>query len=375
MRYFHHSSFKDFTRGRARAALCLLAALSSLILSGCAPTKNESEQILVLFPPPPEIARVQYLGQISSQLDIPKQRGGFASFILGDEPANFPLVKPYTTLLVDTRLYICDTVLNTITVYDLKTGEARLFGGDQGVGKISQPNNITIDRQGRFYIADKVRGAVLVYDADENFLAAFGRPGEVKPVDVAVGDGVLFVCDFPENEIEVWDQENGSLIRTIGELGDQPGQFFMPTQVETDEYGNLCVVDTGNFRVQKLSPTGEPLLVFGGHGQELGRFAWPKGMALDNHGRIYVADSRFANVQIFDPLGRLLLFFGGPGPNRGNIELPAGVSVGPWPKDIPWLNERLEEGFDPESLVIVVNQSGQALINFFAVARDTKEGM
>jgi hypothetical protein len=89
---------------------------------------------------------------------------------------------------------------------------------------------------------------------------------------------------------------------------------------------------------------------------------------VDGQGRLYVADARFANVQIFDPKGRLLLFFGGPGKDLGNLDVPAGVRVYPWPP-IPWLARRVAPGFDPEYLVIVVNQRGEGKINFFAVSR------
>lgn len=324
----------------------------------------------LVFPPPPLEARVQYLGAISSARDLPHKRNSFAEFVLGRAPDPFPLIKPISALISRDKLYVCDTVLNTVIVYDLETGATGRLSGDRANGKIQQPNNIAADAQGRLYVADKLRQAVLVYGPDGEFLRALGRPGEASPVAVAVGEGRLYICDIRDHQIEVWDSDSGDLIEVIGEKGTAPNQFYLPTQIALDAEGNIYVTDTGNFRVRKLSPSGEPLMQFGGFGDGLGQFAWPKGMDVDDRGRVYVADSRFANIQIFDAHGRLLLFFGGPGPDRGNLDLPAGLSVLRWPSN-RWLEARLSDGFDPEFLVIAVSQKGAGFINFFAVARET----
>ncbi|MDK2970500.1 MAG: hypothetical protein PWP23_255 [Candidatus Sumerlaeota bacterium] len=347
------------------AGFAVLAALQ-----GCAASAPERPAAApVIFPPPPAPARVQYLGSISTPADLPKPQGGFADFVLGPQPVLYPLAKPISATLRGSRLYVCDTILNSVLMYDLATGEARPLVGDRGIGKIQQPNNLCFDAEGRLYVADKVRQAVLVYAADESFLAAWGRPGEAAPVAVAVYGDELFVCDPEEHEIEVWSRRDGSLLRTFGGLGSEPGKFFLPTQIAADAGGSLYVTDTGNFRVQKVTREGEALMVVGGPGRVLGKFAWPKGLDVDGRGRLYVADSRFANVQIFDPEGRLLLFFGAPGADGGNLDLPAGLRVMPWPDDLRWLNERVIDGFAPEFLVIVVSQKGEGFVNFFAVAR------
>lgn len=352
----------------AFAAVCLI--FSSLFIQGCATGQKEPEEPPVIFPLPPEKPRVQYLGFVSSPADLPGKRNSFAEFVLGPEPILYPLAKPISATLRGDRLYICDTVFNSVLVYDLVTGDAHPLAGDRGVGKIKQPNNLAFDEEGRLYIADKVRQAVLVYNPDETYRAAWGRPGEVKPAAVAVRGGEIFVAMPDTHEIEVWSREDGSLLRKFGGLGKEPGKFFIPTQIAIDGEGHLYITDTGNFRVQKVTADGDPLEVIGGPGRTFGKFAWPKGLDVDAGGCLYVADSRFANVQIFDDEGKLLLFFGGPGPQGGNIDLPAGLSIVPWPS-IPMLERRLADGFEAESLAIIVNQQGPAFVNFFAIARNS----
>src|SRR5690606_11706709 len=131
---------------------------------------------------------------------------------------------------------------------------------------------------GTLYVADKIRGAVLVYNPDESFRTAFGRPGEVQPVDVALANGELYVLDIEDNEVEVWSATDGAFLRSFGGVGNAPGKFFMPTHIAADEAGNIHVTDTGNMRVQKLTPNGESVLTIGRMGRSLGEFAWPKGM-------------------------------------------------------------------------------------------------
>lgn len=354
-------------------ALSVLIILLAL-LSGCGGRQPAVEAPTLLFPAPPAQARVQYLKSISTPADLPKKRSGFAEFVLGEEPVRYVLAKPISSALSGSKLYIADTILNTVMMYDLGTGESRPLLGDRGIGKIQQANHVTIDDEGRIYVSDKLRHAVLVYGPDEAFIQAFGRVKEVSPICAAVSDTEIYVTDVEEHEIEVWDKQTGELKRTIGGLGREPGQFFTPTWISLDRDGNLYVTDTGMFRVQKLSPQGDSLKVIGEHGNQLGDFAWPKGMDVDDLGRIYVTDTRFANVQVFDPEGRLLIFFGGPGPERGNLDLPAGLKVYPFP-DVPLLKQRLAPNFDPEFLVIVISQKGAGYVNFYAVASDPGAAM
>ncbi len=360
---------------------CAVGVSVVLLLGGCAPAPPQTATPAapakpVVFPLPPEQARVQYLGSISSTSDFtqPRPKGGFAEFILGpEETGKLPIGKALSAQVRGKRLYVCDTDLNTVMIYDLVTGEAHRLKGDSGPGKIRKPNGLDFSDDGRMFIADKLRGSVLVYGPDEAFVGAWGRPGQVSPVSVAVGKTALYVCDIQDHEIEMWDIETGAFRSAFGGQGHEPGLFSLPTHVTLDAEGQVYVSDTGNFRVQKLSPEGKPLQQFGGAGRQPGRFAWPKGVGTDDQGRVYVADSRFCNVQIFDAKGRLLLFFGGPGPQMGNMDLPASVQVLPWPM-LEWFDQRLAPGFDPEYLVVVVNQWHRHKVNFFAVARE-KAGM
>lgn len=353
----------------------ILAAVL-LVLAACAlnpPAVRNVPAGTLFFPPPPNIPRVQHLAWITGTQDLPVRQNRFSEFVFGSEPQRLQLIKPISAILVGSNLYICDTVRNTVLVYDLAKGGARTMSGDFGNGKIKQPNSISVDDAGSFYVADRERGAVLVYGPDEKFLHAWGRPGEVQPVAVAADADRLYICDMKDHEIEVWNREDGSYVRSIGALGGGEVQFFRPTHITIDRQGMLYITDNGNFRVQKITPDGKFLQQFGKLGNALGHFAMPKGIATDLHGRLYAVDARFPNIQIFNSAGKLLLYFGGRGSQEATLDLPAGIQCLPWP-NLPWLNEKVAPEFNPESLLIVVDQSNVGpKIHFFAIAADRED--
>ena len=97
----------------------------------------------------------------------------------------------------------------------------------------------------------------------------------------------------------------------FGEIGGGDGQFLDPEGLTLDTSGNVFVVDTGNDRVQKLSPTGTFLRAVGGPGWEDGQFNKPGGIAASKGLEIYVADGRNRRIQVFNLNLRLLSVIGG----------------------------------------------------------------
>ena len=97
----------------------------------------------------------------------------------------------------------------------------------------------------------------------------------------------------------------------FGEMGGGDGQFLNPEGLTLDTLGNVFVVDTGNDRVQKLSPTGTFLRAVGGPGWEDGQFNKPGGIAASKGLEIYVADGRNHRIQVFNLNLRLLAVIGG----------------------------------------------------------------
>lgn len=119
----------------------------------------------------------------------------------------------------------------------------------------------------------------------------------------------------------------GEVIRTIGERGEEEGQFNFPTSICIDKTGDAYVVDAMNFRVQIFNKDGVFISAFGEIGDVAGTMARPKGIAVDTFGNIYIVDGLFHVVQIFDRAGRFLYTFGKQGREKESFWLPNGIYI------------------------------------------------
>ncbi|MBI2962910.1 MAG: TIGR03663 family protein [Deltaproteobacteria bacterium] len=116
--------------------------------------------------------------------------------------------------------------------------------------------------------------------------------------------------------------------RAIGEPGSGPGQLSGPRGIALDRDGNLLVADSMNNRVQKLSPAGALLSVWGGPqaGDAAGQFRQPCGVAVAPDGSVYVADTWNHRIQKLDPEGRFVTQWRGP---DGGFWGPRAIAVAP----------------------------------------------
>jgi serine/threonine-protein kinase len=113
----------------------------------------------------------------------------------------------------------------------------------------------------------------------------------------------------------------------FGGPGSGPGQFQSPSGIAVDAVGNMYVADAGHNRVQKLSPTGQPLAQWGQEGSGPGEFHDPSGVAVDRQGNVYVADSDNQRVQKLSPTGQSLSRWGTRGSGPGQYLNVTGVAV------------------------------------------------
>lgn len=128
----------------------------------------------------------------------------------------------------------------------------------------------------------------------------------VKPTfTVEDRDGIRFV----HNTGSQWGDEpqvNLELIQTIGgpESSDSNLTFYKPTDIALDRDGNLYVADSGNCRIQKISPAGNLLGSYGKKGQGPGEFQFMDGLAVASDGTIYVSDKATKATKKLTPEGK-----------------------------------------------------------------------
>ncbi|MBZ5640467.1 MAG: hypothetical protein LAO51_17125 [Acidobacteriia bacterium] len=339
-------------------------AVLALLLAGCAAPVRRRDAA-VFFPPPPSLPRIQYLVSYSGLKDIEKQ-SAFSRFVVGEQQ-NVKVDKPYGVGIRDGKVYVCDTN-NTVAVFDLKSQTFGALKGASGPGRLVQPTNIAIDGDGTLFVADPVRGQVVAFDRNDEYLRAYGEPGAWRPVDAASFGDRLYVADVQNGLVKVFDRKSGEMVETLGDKGAPSERLDRPTNLAFDQEGDLFVTDVGRFQVVKFDRDGHFKATFGKAGDNLGHFARPKGIAVDREGRLYAVDASFNNVQIFNPDGRLLMFFGGGGEQPGNFTLPAKVTIDY--DNVRYFQEYVEPGFDVEYLVLVTSQFGDRLVNVLAFGKE-----
>ena len=91
----------------------------------------------------------------------------------------------------------------------------------------------------------------------------------------------------------------GVLIRTLGSVGTEPGQFRYPYGVELLEDGSVLVTEFGNSRLQILTAEGISKEILGKTGNGDGELLAPWAAVADS-GTIFVLDSRNNRVQILE---------------------------------------------------------------------------
>ncbi len=100
---------------------------------------------------------------------------------------------------------------------------------------------------------------------------------------------------------------------TFGGVGTQPGQFFQPTDVESDAQGNLYVIDSKTKKLQKFDPNGNVLASVDvrSNPSDPADSSEPWGLAVSPAtGRVVVADTFGWKIRIFDKDLKPLLAFG-----------------------------------------------------------------
>ena len=339
-----------------------VALIAALVGCAAAPKKPEAP---VFYPPAPAPPRIQYLTSFSGQKDI-ETESAFRRFIFGVTPEK-KLDKPYGVAIFDGKIYVCDTN-QTVVVFDLRARTFEPLKGAKGKGQLTQPINISIESDGTKYVADPVRGQVVAFDRNDEYLKAYGTPGTWRPVDAAALGGWLYVADMQNHIVQVFDKKTGEVVRTIGNKGEPEQLLNLPTNIAFDSRGRLHVSDVGRFQIVTYDGNGEYVGVTGKLGNNAGHFARPRGIGFDREDRLYAVDASFNNVQVFNNERRLLLFFGSGQPGTGSLLLPAKVAIDY--DNLSFFRQYAAPGFELEYLVIVTSQFGEHLVNVFGCGKE-----
>ena len=138
----------------------------------------------------------------------------------------------------------------------------------------------------------------------------------------------IYVVDTGNFRVEKLNSDGYPLL-SFGSRGSGHGQFNNPSGIALDAGGNIWVADAANNVVQKFDPNGNFVLAFGSTGSGPGQLYHPYGLAIDSSGNVWVADTGNNRIQKFASNGSFLLQLGGLGGGNGQFNAPFGVAIDP----------------------------------------------
>ncbi|MDD5758181.1 MAG: hypothetical protein PHI06_03765 [Desulfobulbaceae bacterium] len=349
----------------------IVSAIFFALMAGCVsqPPAPEAPKPkgTVFYPAPPESPRYQFLTSFKGAEDFEgKEESSLKTFLGKQQTEGFQFKKPYGVIIRDGQMYVGDTI-GGVFHFDLINKKLSAFKGSKGLGKIVQPINLSLDKEGNMYVCDTSRKQVLQYDKNDIFIRAFSYKEAWKPVAAEVYEGKLYVADSTTGAggIKVFDLKTGVNTETIGLTGPQEQTLGIAVNLAFDKDGFIYVMDARKFMIMKYDRDGHYRGSLGGPGDSPGFMGRPRGIAIDRAGRMYAVDAAFDTVQVFAPTGQLLTFFGNEKDVPGSLTLPAGIFLDY--DNIELFKKYAAPGFDIEYLIFVTSQFNKyQVVNVYA---------
>lgn len=164
-------------------------------------------------------------------------------------------------------LYVTDAFNDRIQRIPLGGGAATAVQLQSGLS-LRHPSAIAIDSQGDLYVSDPGNHRIVKLSSGGRLLAQWGADvGLNKPAGIALdAHGNIYVADRAADRIQKLSPGGHPLARW-GALGTAPGQLQLVSHghvdgIALDARGDIFVADTGNNRIQELSPAGKVLAVW-----------------------------------------------------------------------------------------------------------------
>ncbi|VAX18273.1 hypothetical protein MNBD_NITROSPINAE03-1357 [hydrothermal vent metagenome] len=138
---------------------------------------------------------------------------------------------------------------------------------------IVQIHSVAKDMAGRLYLSDEFNHRIVVLDSEGKYVRTVGErgsgPGEFwYPRGLAIvefeGGEQLVACDAWNHRIQRFDLD-GAFIDAFGSIGEGEDQFNEPVAVTPGDEGRIWILDRRNHRIKLCSLSGETLSIIGRH--------------------------------------------------------------------------------------------------------------
>jgi len=116
------------------------------------------------------------------------------------------------------------------------------------------------------------------------------------------------------------------VLRVVGRLGGEPGQFVQPRSIAVDRARGCLYVTDRTGRIQRFSLSGRFERIWRTPETRWGN---PRGVAVEPGGAVLVADTHYHRILRYSPDGELLGGWGREGDAPGEFAYPLDVAVAP----------------------------------------------
>ena len=154
---------------------------------------------------------------------------------------------------------------------------------------------------------------------------------------MTVADGLVYVADENSHRVYTFTTD-GEFVRTYGDAGSTT--FNRPNSVALLPGGDLLVVDTWNYRIQRIDADDNMVMNWGTAGEfgfdapvdPTDGFWGPRDVVVDSENRVYIADTGNKRVRVYalegaEAVHQFDIGNGGSGP--GELDEPSGLEIHP----------------------------------------------
>ncbi|MDF0546301.1 hypothetical protein PX699_28485 [Sphingobium sp. H39-3-25] len=137
------------------------------------------------------------------------------------------------------------------------------FTPDSGDGPagFNGVHGVEVSRDGLVYVSDRNNQRVQIFTRKGKYIRQFfvdrNMPSPQSASGIAFSPDkrqrTLYIADWGNSRLLVYDRDSLSLLGSIGERGTAPGQFIGPHLIATDSRGHVYVAEVVGRRLQRLT--------------------------------------------------------------------------------------------------------------------------
>ena len=207
---------------------------------------------------------------------------------------------PYGIAFGGDNMYITGYNTHSILQYRYPGPKFVRRVGKKGSGKLefNKPTQLTVNSDGDVYICDYWNHRITVLTSQLKFRKQIKRPSLLYPCDVKVSGGNLFLLTDSDPCMHILTP-NGDILQSFISRGDklQVGQAFCFC---LDVNNNILISDMMSHSIKVFNQNGKLIHTIGQQGDEKGMFQKPRGLCLNkNNNLVCVSQNSEYKLQIF----------------------------------------------------------------------------